>query len=161
MCGLILITAIAAGCAAREPEVSSGADAAGDDIRSVLDAQVHAWNDGNIEEFMEGYARTDTLRFASGGTVWHGWEQTLQRYHQSYQDTSAMGSLAFEDLEIWPISDQFALVFGRWELERADRHSDIGGLFTLVFQRGEEGWRIVHDHTSSGSGSEAEDTLTT
>lgn len=98
---------------------------------------------------MDGYARTDTLRFASGGNVWRGWEPTLQRYVASYPDADLMGRLSFDDLETWPMDHDRAVVFGRWELSRSERYEDIGGLFTLVFERGPEGWRIVHDHTSS------------
>lgn len=128
---------------------SGGAASAAAEIRDVLETQAEAWNQGSIGGFMAGYAQTDTVRFASGGRVWRGWTQTLQRYRESYPDEGLMGRLNFTDLEIWPMSDDYAVVFGRWELTRSEQYQNIGGLFTLVFERGPEGWRIVHDHTSS------------
>lgn len=124
-------------------------------IRAVMDRQVAAWNDGDVRAFMEGYAQTDTLRFASGGQVHYGWERTLQRYREAYANRDQMGTLAFSGLDIWPLSPGHALVFGRWDLERVGAYSDIGGLFTLVFERGDAGWRIVHDHTSSAPADES------
>ncbi len=40
-----------------------------------------------------------------------------------------------------------ALILGHWELEREKDRP--GGIFTLVVRRFPEGWRIVHDHTST------------
>ncbi len=118
-------------------------------IRQVLEQQVEAWNQGDIEGFMEGYLESDSTRFASGNTVYYGWKEVLNRYRQRYATPEAMGILTFSDLDIRVLSDQYALVFGRWSLQRKeDRPS---GLFTLLFVRTSRGWRIVHDHTSSGS----------
>lgn len=120
-----------------------------DSIRSVLEAQVASWNAGSIRGFMEGYAQSDTLRFASGGNVWRGWDVTRVRYEDTYADEGLMGTLAFSDEEIWPLSPRYALVFGRWSLTRSESYANIGGLYTLLFEKTENGWRIVHDHTSA------------
>ena len=116
-------------------------------IRAVLQQQAEAWNQGDIDAFMDGYARTDSLRFASGGAVHTGWQATLDRYHRTYPDRAAMGTLTFDLHAVRVLSAQWAVVFGGYQLERAeDRPS---GLFTLLFEKRPEGWRIVHDHTSS------------
>ncbi len=118
-------------------------------IRAVLQQQVEAWNQGDIDAFMNGYAQTDSLRFASGGAVHTGWQATLDRYHRTYPDRAAMGTLTFDLRAVRVLSAQWAVVFGGYQLERAeDRPS---GLFTLLFEKRPEGWRIVHDHTSAGS----------
>ncbi|MCF6169406.1 MAG: DUF4440 domain-containing protein [Bacteroidales bacterium] len=117
-------------------------------ISAVLLAQQKAWNEGNIEAYMQGYCQSDSLRFASGGTVSYGWQTTLGRYLKGYPDKAAMGKLTFSEIDITMLSETSALVFGKWELEReADRP---WGLFTLLFQKTPKGWRIVHDHTSLG-----------
>lgn len=145
---LVLIVAIAlAGCQSSGPDFDPAAEKAA--IRAVLADQVAAWNAGDLERFMAGYAQTDSLRFASGGSVRHGWATTLERYRKSYPDRAAMGTLAFEQLDIRVLAPEWAMVFGRWQLDRAD--DAPSGLFTLMFQRRAEGWRIVHDHTSSAS----------
>ncbi len=122
------------------------ADTPETEIARVLLQQVKAWNRGDIEGFMEGYLRSDSTRFASGNTVYYGWDTVLQRYKQRYANREAMGTLTFSDLDIRVLSERYALVFGRWKLQRtADQPS---GLFTLLFIRVPEGWRILHDHTS-------------
>lgn len=116
-------------------------------VRAVLDAQVEKWNEGDVRGFMNGYAHTDSLAFLSGGNIRLGWEEALYSYVRSYPDAAAMGTLAFTDLTIRPLSADYAHVWGRWRLQRA---ADApGGLFTLLFQRTDKGWRVVHDHTSS------------
>lgn len=117
-------------------------------IRAVLDTQVAAWNRGDIEGFMQGYWRSSETVFVSGDTVTHGWQTVLDRYKKGYDTREKMGTLAFSDLDIKPISKDTAVVIGRWQLTRA---ADIPhGRFTLIFRQKAEGWRIVHDHTSSG-----------
>ena len=127
---------------------SFDADKAGEEIRHILTEQQKAWNRGDIETYMQGYYKSDSLRFASGGNVSYGWQTTLDRYKKGYPDKTAMGILTFSDIDIQLLSETSALVFGKWELSRENDHP--WGLFTLVFRKAPCGWRIVHDHTSSG-----------
>lgn len=116
-------------------------------IRSVLRAQQDAWNRGDIEEFMNGYARSASTVFVSDDTIRRGWETVRERYRKKYSDRAKMGALSFSDLEITLLSTDAAVVLGRWSLKRANDQPH--GRFTLVFKRLPEGWRIVHDHTSA------------
>ena len=116
-------------------------------VLDVLDAQVEAWNDGDIEGFMAGYLRSEELRFTSGSEVRRGWRHTLERYRETYPDRAAMGSLAFEDLDVRVLSEHAAMVFGRFRLTRES--DEPTGLFTLLVERHGEQWLIVADHTSS------------
>jgi beta-aspartyl-peptidase (threonine type) len=119
------------------------------EIRSILDAQVVSWNKGDLEGFMTGYWKSPELTFFSGSDVTSGWQQTLDRYRKRYQSEGReMGKLAFSELQIKPAGDSAAWVRGRWKLVTSKE--TLGGLFTLIFQRTPDGWRIVHDHTSSG-----------
>src|SRR3982751_2348865 len=116
-------------------------------IRAVLDAQVAAWNRGDIDGFMDGYWRSPETVFISGDTVTHGWQTVLDRYKKGYSTREKMGTLTFSDLEIKVISKDAAVALGRWQLARAG--DSPHGRFTLIFRKVAQGWRIVHDHTSS------------
>jgi ketosteroid isomerase-like protein len=118
-------------------------------IRAVLTAQSQAWNRGDIPGFMQGYVRDETLRFASGGSVQRGWQQTLERYQKRYDSPAKMGRLSFEDLEIQVLSGEWAEVFGRYVLKRDPSVGDATGLFTLLMAREGHDWRVLHDHTSA------------
>jgi ketosteroid isomerase-like protein len=133
--------------AARPPTPAPGAEA--DAIRALLNRQVEDWNAGDIEAFMEGYWQSDSLRFVSGGTLRRGWQTTIERYFAAYPDRDAMGTLAFDELDIRLPAPRWALVAGTWHLRRGGAYDDIGGRFTLVLEKRPEGWRIVYDHTSS------------
>ena len=116
-------------------------------IRSVLSAQQEAWNRGDIDAFMNGYARSASTVFVSEDTIRRGWETVRARYRKKYSDRAKMGTLAFSDLDITLLSPDAAVVLGRWSLKRANDQPH--GRFTLIFKRLPEGWRIVHDHTSA------------
>ena len=120
------------------------------DIEAVLTSQASAWNRGDIEGYMQGYWKSDSLLFTSGGKIQHGWAATLEKYKKSYTGREKMGTLRFSDLQISVLSGSSAWVFGRWELTRAGDHPE--GVFTLVMKKFPEGWRIVHDHTSIQNG---------
>jgi ketosteroid isomerase-like protein len=126
------------------PEQSTSAVA---EIQSVLRAQQDAWNRGDIDGFMNGYARSVSTVFISEDTIRRGWETVRKRYWEKYSDRAKMGTLTFSDLEISLLSPDAAVVLGRWRLERAKDRPH--GRFTLIFKRLPEGWRIVHDHTSA------------
>jgi len=122
------------------------------EVRAVLEQQVQAWNQGNVEGFMAGYWQSDSLVFASGGRVTRGWKTVLDRYKISYGTPELMGRLDFDLYRIDLLGDRYAKVLGKWQVQRAD--TTLWGLFTLVLQRFPQGWQIIHDHTSSGSGEE-------
>jgi ketosteroid isomerase-like protein len=116
-------------------------------IRSVLHAQQAAWNRGDIDGFMNGYARSASTVFISEDTVRRGWGTVRERYREKYSDRAKMGTLTFSEIETTLLSPDAAVVLGRWRLERAKDRPH--GRFTLIFKRLPEGWRIVHDHTSA------------
>src|SRR6266404_6872635 len=114
-------------------------------IRSVLQAQQDAWNRGDIDRFMNGYARSASTVFISEDTIRRGWQTVRDRYRKKYSSRAKMGTLTFSDLEITLLSSDSAVASGRWKLNRANDRPH--GRFTLILKRLPEGWRIVHDHT--------------
>ena len=115
-------------------------------IRGILDAQQTAWNEGKVDTFLDGYWKSDGLTFSGSQGITRGFAGVQERYRKSYPDRQAMGKLSFSDLEFRALGPDAALVLGHWHLTR-DK-GDIGGVFSLVFQRFPDGWRIIHDHTS-------------
>lgn len=115
-------------------------------ITGVLTAQQDAWNRGDVEAFLQGYWHSPELTFSGTGGIARGWDDVLARYKEHYPDRGAMGKLDFSGLEFRFLGPDAALVLGHWHLER--QKGDVGGVFSLVFERFPEGWRIIHDHTS-------------
>ncbi len=116
-------------------------------IRSVLQAQQDAWNRGDIDGFMNGYARSASTVFISEDTIRRGWQTVRDLYRKKYSSRAKMGTLTFSDLEITLLSSDWAMASGRWKLKRANDQPH--GRFTLILKRLLAGWRIVHDHTSA------------
>lgn len=118
-------------------------------IKHLLVSQVKAWNQGDLQGFMSGYWHSPELTFFSGATVSSGWQAALQRYQNRYQGTGKeMGRLEFQDLNIDLLGPRAAVVTGKWQLTMSDGKTPHG-LFTLILKKLQDGWRIVHDHTSS------------
>ena len=116
-------------------------------IRAVLNAQQAAWNRGDVDVFLLGYWHSPELTFSGSSGVSRGWDGVLARYKKNYPDRATMGELDFSGLEFRFLGPDAALVLGKWHLKR--EKGDVGGVFTLVFQRFPEGWKIIHDHTSA------------
>jgi uncharacterized protein (TIGR02246 family) len=116
-----------------------------DAIRGVLNEQAAAWNRGDIDGYMDGYAREDATMFV-GTDVTRGWTQVRDRYKAKYDTREKMGSLTFTDVDLRPLGDKDVLVTGAWKLTRGT--DTPHGRFTLLFQRRGKAWRIVYDHSS-------------
>lgn len=116
----------------------------------IIEAQAQAWNTGDLDGYMAGYAKIDQLIFTSGAKIRRGYQATYDAFHTKYaQDKSKMGHLAFEVIEVQAVGADGAVVLGKWKLTGSP--SDGSGVFSVVLERRPEGWRVVHDHTSSDS----------
>jgi ketosteroid isomerase-like protein len=126
---------------------SSPATAA-QDIRQVIDQQQQAWNRGDLDAFMTGYWNSPDLTFFSGAHESKGWQAAIDRYKKSYQSVGhEMGKLEFTNLRIEPLGPGAAFVRGEFHLTMSDGKTPHG-LFTLIFKKFPEGWKIVHDHSA-------------
>jgi ketosteroid isomerase-like protein len=118
-------------------------------VEQVLRTQQEAWNRHDLEAFMTGYWNSPELTFFSGAHETSGWQGALERYRKAYQsEGKEMGNLEFSNLRIEPLGSDAAFVRGAWRLTMSDDKTPHG-LFTLVFRKFPDGWKIVHDHTSA------------
>jgi len=139
-------------CAAMAAIAQPAADEAA--IRSVLTAQVAAWNRADIPAFMQSYEDSPQTTFI-GATVRKGYGPILERYKSAYTTPEQMGTLTFNDLEVRLLPGscgkvEFAVVTGSFHLDRSARGDakKDDGIFSLVWRKGANGWKIVLDHTS-------------
>jgi beta-aspartyl-peptidase (threonine type) len=118
-------------------------------VSQVLGSQVKAWNDHDLDAFMTGYWNSPDLTFFSGGQEQHGWQATMDRYKARYQSPGhEMGKLEFANMRIEALGPDAAFVRGEFHLTMPDGKTPHG-IFTLVFRKFPDGWKIVHDHTSA------------
>ena len=117
-------------------------------IKKVLETQQECWNNGDINGFMEGYWNSEELIFTSlSHEPAFGWENTLERYKNSYPTKESMGELKFEFLDLKLISKNTASLKGKWELIRESDNPN--GLFWLDLQKFDKKWLITKDSTIS------------
>lgn len=117
-------------------------------VLKVLTDQAIAWNNGDIEGYMQGYWQSDSLMFIGKRGITRGWKNTLDNYKKSYPDKAAMGNLVFDIVEIELLNKTTAHVIGKWELQRSKDKENSGGHFTLILKKINQRWVIVSDHTS-------------
>ena len=140
---LVALCALAAETPADTSENSKAA------VEHVLRMQQDAWNHHDLDAFMAGYWNSPELSFFSGAKQTRGWQATLDRYRATYASPGhEMGTLEFSALLIEMLGPDAAFVRGAWHLTMSDGKTPHG-LFTLVFHKFPEGWKIVHDHTSA------------
>ena len=120
-----------------------------DDIRKVLDDQSAAWNRGDIEGFMTGYANAADTTFVGKDVTRGGTAAVLARYQSRYPDREHMGTLTYSELSIRVLTPDLVLANGKYFLQRtAVGGGDASGRFTLVIRKTAKGWKIIHDHSS-------------
>ena len=116
-------------------------------IMNVMIFQQDAWNQGDIDSFMEGYLKSDELVFSGKSGPVYGWENTKNRYYSSYPNTKVMGKLNFTIKKIRSVSLNTAYLIGEYYLKRSGE--DSWGHFTLLWKKIDSNWLIVSDHTSA------------
>jgi uncharacterized protein (TIGR02246 family) len=151
---LLVLALIFAGFGAVPPALAQAP--AGDEaaIRAAIGAQAAAWNRGDIPAFMQLYEDSPDTTFI-GATLRKGYGTILERYTKSYSTPEQMGALTFSDLEIRLLrgscgTAEFAVVTGKFHLERTAKGEakKDDGIFSLVWRKGPQGWKILLDHTS-------------
>ncbi|WP_266367313.1 YybH family protein [Tellurirhabdus rosea] len=116
-------------------------------ILGILNRQIADWNAGNVDAFMNGYWKSDSLTFVGKVGVTYGYDATLSNYRKRYPDRASMGTLKFDILRLTFPAKGAAYVIGRWHLTRP-QIGDVGGSFTLLWQKIGGKWVIVSDHSS-------------
>jgi ketosteroid isomerase-like protein len=118
------------------------------DVIKVLLAQETAWNHGDLEAFVQGYKNSPETLFITR-QVFRGVDGMLEEYRHNYPTKAAMGALAFSELEVHPLDDNFAVVIGKYHLDRNKKEGgNTNGIFSLVFEKTDKGWKIIIDHTT-------------
>ncbi|MFD2999266.1 YybH family protein [Pontibacter toksunensis] len=118
------------------------------DVRAVLEEQSICWSRGDLECYMQGYWKSDSLLFIGSRGLTYGWQHTLDNYKRGYPDASAMGQLSFNIKEMRQLSPETMLVVGKWRLNRKVAAGDLEGHFSVIFRKFSDGWRIIADHSS-------------
>lgn len=144
--GLLTVVASASGQQKADGKSSQSGEAQ-QAIEKVLKTQEAAWNRGDIGEFMFGYWRSKYTEFENDSGIYQGWDDVLKRYEKNYPNRAAMGQLTFSGLEIHVLSANSAYVIGKYRLDREKDHPE--GVFTLIFRKFDDGWKIVNDHTTA------------
>jgi ketosteroid isomerase-like protein len=115
-------------------------------VLKILETQRQAWNRGDIESYMQGYWKSDSLVFVGKAAPVYGWQGTLERYKKAYPGKAAMGELTFDIIQVKVLDNHNAFMLGGWHLKR--EKDALGGYFTLWFRKIKGEWKIVCDHTS-------------
>ena len=118
------------------------------DVIKVLLAQEAAWNRGDIEAFSESYKNSPDTLFITN-TVNRGFAGMVEAYKRDYPNKAVMGTLGFAELEVHPLDERFAVVIGKYHLERGKKEGgNADGIFSLVLEKTDKGWKIIVDHTT-------------
>ena len=116
------------------------------EILKTLQLQSSSWNNGDLNGFMAGYWKSDSLMFIGKNGPTYGWQNTLNNYQRGYPDTASMGHLKFDIVQVKRLSLLYYFVVGKWHLTRSI--GNVGGHFTLLFKKIKNKWVIVSDHSS-------------
>ena len=119
-----------------------------EEINGLMYEQEESWNNGNIEDFMKKYWKNDSLIFIGKSGINYGWNKTTSNYKKSYPSRNLMGLLHFNNIKCLPINDTTHIISGQWNISRLDSSKNVGGYYSLMWIKKENGWRIVYDHSS-------------
>ena len=112
-------------------------------IRAVLKMQQDAWNQNDLEDFMQGYWKSDSLKFYGSKGITSGWEKTLENYKKGYPSKEYTGRLSFTIEAITKIEENSYYVMGQFHLVR--NAGNANGVFLIIFRKIDGEWKIIAD----------------
>jgi hypothetical protein len=115
-------------------------------INEVMNTQSQCWSNGDIDGFMDGYWKSDSLRFLGRRGLTFGWQTTLNSYKKSYPNKQAMGKLIFNNISFEKLNHKQMFVVGKWTLER--EKDTLGGYYSLLWMKMNGQWKVIFDHTN-------------
>lgn len=116
------------------------------EITAMMLQQATDWSNGNIKAFMEGYIKSDSLKFIGSSGITYGWQQILENYKKRYPTKDHTGILTFNLLSFDQLANDVFLVIGEYHLKRAI--GDANGMFSIILKRFNGKWKIIADHSS-------------
>ncbi len=116
------------------------------EITTMMLQQAKDWSDGDIEAFMEGYIKSDSLKFVGSNGLTYGWKNTLENYKKGYPTKEHTGTLTFNLLEFDQLANDVFLVIGEYHLKRTV--GDADGMFSIILKSINGEWKIIADHSS-------------
>ncbi|MFI5451028.1 YybH family protein [Pedobacter sp. UC225_61] len=116
------------------------------EILNLLEKQRTDWNRGDVEAFMQGYWKNDSLLFVGKSGATYGWQKTLDNYKKGYPDKAAMGFLTFGIKKVELFTKDRAFVLGSWNVKQ--EKNELKGYFTLLLRKINGAWKVVVDHSS-------------
>jgi ketosteroid isomerase-like protein len=115
-------------------------------IKKIMDQQSQCWSNGDIDGFMNGYWKSDSLRFLGRKGLTKGWQATLDNYKKSYPDKQTMGKLKFTHISFEPLNNTQMFVVGKWSLER--EKDTLRGYYSILWRKFDGQWKVIFDHSS-------------
>ncbi|MCB0460246.1 MAG: DUF4440 domain-containing protein [Flavobacteriaceae bacterium] len=127
-------------------ERSSSYETSKQEITTMMLQQAKDWSNGDLEAFMEGYIKSDSLKFVGSRGITYGWQQTLDNYKRGYPTKEHTGTLTFNLLDFDQLADDLFLVIGEYHLKRSV--GDADGMFSIILKKIDGEWKIIADHSS-------------
>ena len=115
-------------------------------VTQTLQNHTIAWNDGNLQNFMQPYWHSDSFMFIGKSGITYGWPNTLANYKRGYPNKAAMGTLQFEILQVKQLDATYISMVGKWKLTKTA--GNVSGHFTLLWKKINKEWVIIMDHSS-------------
>jgi len=116
------------------------------EITKMMQQQAKDWSNGDIEAFMQGYIKSDDLKFVGHNGITYGWQATLDNYKKNYPSKDYTGILNFKLLEFDQLAKDVFLVIGEFHLTRTV--GDANGMFSIILKKINGEWKIIADHSS-------------
>ena len=118
-------------------------DAEKQEILAIMKAQEKAWSQNDLEGFMQGYWKSNDLKFYGSNGITFGWDKTLANYKKGYPTKEHSGTLKFKVNDISKINEGAYFVMGEYHLTRTIGNAN--GVFMIIFKKINNEWKIIAD----------------
>jgi uncharacterized protein (TIGR02246 family) len=138
---------LVAGSCAPAPRAADAPGGQRAEIAAMLERSARAWNRGDLDAFVSDYLDSDRTTYIGRAGVIHGRAAIRAVYAPRFEPGGVRDSLSFEGLEVDSLAPGVINVIAQYVLSRGDS-TVARGPTSLVMERADGRWYIVHDHSS-------------
>ncbi|MDQ6770523.1 MAG: nuclear transport factor 2 family protein [Gemmatimonadota bacterium] len=157
------IFAILPGCNDRAANTKQGRGDASqllspEQVRAQVQDAVHAYteaiNGADVSTVLALYSRGSDATTVANGDITRGWERIRAETDSTLPGLQGRFRFALGSIDVVPLGSQHALAIAPFALTAARQggEAQLRGAITLVFQRADSGWKIIHEHSSTAPG---------
>ena len=126
------------------------------EVQAAVKAYADALNRADVSSVLEQYSREGGVTSIGDGEITRGWESIRTELDSTLTGLQGAFSASFGSIDVTPLGTTHALAIAPFTVTATSRSGPVQmrGAMSLVVQRVDSAWSIIHEHSSTAAATE-------